>query len=173
MPPMPSKKLKTRTSPNAEFCMPTSRHTARLSASARPARCADQYPRLSAMKLWIKTPNTTRPTYWRKFCQLAASAPQTIKTKNNSAKIRKGRRTLSARPGKIRVITWPIISGIPRITNTVIKTSTGLSRTVRRISAVWGFRLPQRERLSGVMIIAATVETAVMEMETAQLPLAR
>ena len=55
----------------------------------------------------------------------------------------------------------------------VVNTSTGLRLTRLKISAVSGLRPPHKERFSGVMIMAAAVDTAVMLMETAQFPLAR
>ncbi len=67
----------------------------------------------------------------------------------------------------------PVIRGTPRIMNIVTKTSKGFKLTRRRIEAVAGLRLPQKARLTGVMTMAAAVDTAVMLTDTAALPLAR
>jgi len=93
--------------------------------------------------------------------------------KNTSEKILNGFRTLSARAGKIRLNVSPNRSGIPRIKKMVLNTSKGLRLTFLRISAVSGFNPPQSARLSGVITMAAAVETAVMLIDTAQFPFAR
>ena len=115
----------------------------------------------------------TRPMTFTKMDQLAARAPQTITMKNIREKILKGFRTLSARWGKTRLRVSPRIRGIPKIRKMVVKTSMGLRLTLLRISAVSGFNPPHRARLNGVIRMAAAVDTAVMLMDTATLPLAR
>ncbi len=55
----------------------------------------------------------------------------------------------------------------------VTNTSHGFRLTCFKISAVAGFMDPQKEILNGVIITAAAVDTAVMLMDKAQLPLER
>ena len=97
----------------------------------------------------------------------------TITIKKIRENILKGFRTLSAREGKKRPKVNPAAKGTPRIRKMVVNTSMGLRLTALNIAAVSGFRLPQRERLRGVIKMAAAVETAVMLMDTAQFPFAR
>jgi len=57
--------------------------------------------------------------------------------------------------------------------NMVKNTSLGDKLTWVRIFAVAGFKLPQKDKFSGVMMMAAAVDSAVILMETAQFPFAR
>ena len=67
----------------------------------------------------------------------------------------------------------PATSGIPRIRKTVPRIFNGFKLISLIITAVSGFKLPQKAIFKGVKIIARTVDIAVMLTERAVLPRAR
>jgi hypothetical protein len=128
---------------------------------------------VSARKLWMNTTKMTRLIAWRKISQEEISAIATIEMKKSKENSLNGFLTLSARPGKVLFNEMPTTKGIPRMMNTVKKTSAGLKLTCFKIGAVAGLRLPHIERFSGVIKMAAILETAVILIDMAELPLAR